>query len=72
MKNSAKQKNDQTEGKRSWKHKVKPCGDLDGASRRDNAENLELRKKDEQQEAKNLLLLNKLRRKGLITWMKPE
>ena len=23
---------------RSWKHKVKPCNDLDGASRRDKAE----------------------------------
>ena len=51
---------------------MKPCDDLDGASRRDNAENLELRKKDEQQAAKNLFLLNKLQRKGLITWMKPE
>ena len=26
------------ERKRSWKHKVKPCDDLDGASRQDNAE----------------------------------
>ena len=51
---------------------MKPCDDLEGASQRDNAENLELRKKDEQQEAKNLFLLNKLRRKGLITWMKQE
>ena len=31
--------------KRSWKHKVKPCNDLGGASRRDNRENLELRRK---------------------------
>mgnify|MGYP005831116495 CR=1 FL=1 len=31
MKNSVKQKNDQTEGKRSWNHKVKPCNDLDGS-----------------------------------------
>ena len=30
--------------KRSWKHKVKPCEDLDEASRLDNWENLELRK----------------------------
>ena len=30
------------ERRRSWKHKVKPCNDLDGALRRDNAENLEL------------------------------
>ena len=34
--------------KRSWKQKVKPCDDLDESLRRDNAENLELRKiKDE-------------------------
>ena len=34
--------------KRSWKLKVKPCDDLDGASRWDNAENFKLRKsKDE-------------------------
>ena len=33
-------KNDQTERKGSWKHKVKPCNDIDGASRRDNAEKL--------------------------------
>ena len=30
--------------KRSWEHKVNLCDDLDGASRRDNAENLELQK----------------------------
>ena len=40
MNNSVKQKDDQTEGKRSWKHKVKPCNDLEGASRRDKAEKL--------------------------------
>jgi len=34
--------------KRSWKHKVKPCDDLEGASRRDNAENLELRKRKDE------------------------
>ena len=28
------------ERERSWKHKVKPCNDLDGASRQDNAEKL--------------------------------
>ena len=33
------------ERKRSWKHKVKPCNDLDGASRWYNQENLELRKR---------------------------
>ena len=53
MKNSGNKR--MTKRKRSWKHKVKPCDDLDGASRRDNAENLELRKKDEQQAAKNFI-----------------
>ena len=32
------------ERKRSWQHKVKPCDDLDGASRWDNRESLELQK----------------------------
>ena len=36
------------ERKRSCKHKVKPCNDLDGASRRDNRENLELRKREDE------------------------
>ena len=43
--------------KRSWQHKVKPCDDLDGTSRRDNAENLELRKKDEQHITEKLIPL---------------
>ena len=34
--------------KRGWKHKVKPCDDLDGASRQDNAENLELQKRKDE------------------------
>ena len=34
--------------KRSWKHKVKSCDDLDEASRRDNMENLELRKRKDE------------------------
>ena len=34
---------------------MKPCDDLDGASRRDNAENLELWKKDEQQITEKLI-----------------
>ena len=36
---------------------MKPCDDLDGASRRDNAENLELRKKDEQHITEKLIPL---------------
>ena len=42
MKNSGNKR--MIERKRSWKYKVKPCNDLDGASRRDNRENLELQK----------------------------
>ena len=35
--------------KRSWKHKVRRCDDLDGASRRDKAKNLKLwKRKDEE------------------------
>ena len=58
MKNSGNKR--MIKKKEKLKHKVKPCDDLDGASRRDNAENLDLQKKDEQQAAKNLFLLNKL------------
>ena len=58
------------ERKGSWQHKVKPCDDLDGASRRDNAEKLGTpEKKDETIETKNLM---NLRNKELITWMKQE
>ena len=32
----------------SWKHKVKPCDDLEGASQWDNAENMELRKRKDE------------------------
>ena len=68
MKNSGNKR--MIKRKRSWKHKVKPCDDLDGASRRDNAEKLELRKKDEQQEAKNLFIMNNLRKEEtrLLGW----
>ena len=53
MKNSGNKR--MIERKGSWKHKVKPCDDLDGASRRDNAENLELQKrKDEASRTKNV------------------
>ena len=43
MKNSSNER--MVERKRSWKHKVKPCDDLEGASRRYDRENLELRKR---------------------------
>ena len=39
--------------KTSWKHKVKPYDDLDGASRQDKAENLELQKERWTNEIKN-------------------
>ena len=42
MKNSGNKR--MIKRKRSWKCKVKPCDDLDGASRRCNRGNLELRK----------------------------
>ena len=52
--------------KRSWKHKVKPCDDLDGASRWDNAENLELRKrKDEASRTEKNDMMNNSGKKKL-------
>ena len=61
MKNSSNKR--MIERKRGWKHKVKPCNDLDGASRRDNAENLELRKRKDEQ-MKSRIFMN-LRNKEL-------
>ena len=46
MKNSGNKR--MIERKRSWKHKVNPCNDLDGASRQYNRENLELRKRKDE------------------------
>ena len=43
MKNSGKKR--MIKRRELEKHKVKPCDDLDEASRRDNAENMELRKR---------------------------
>ena len=60
----------QTKRKRSWKHKVKPCNDLEGALRRNNVRKLgTLENKDEAKESENLM---SLRNKELITWMKQE
>ena len=58
------------ERKRSWKNKVKPCDDLDGASRRDNVENLELRKrKDEASRTeKNYMMNNSIKKKLDYLW----
>ena len=64
MRNSGKQNDDKR--KRSWKHKVKPCDDLDGASRRDNAKNLELRKKNRWNTGtENYFIMNNLRKKRI-------
>ena len=46
MKNSSNKR--MIERKRSWKYKVKPCNDLVGASRQDNAKNLELQKRKDE------------------------
>ena len=59
------------ERKRSWKHKVKPCDDLDGASRRYHRENLELRKrKDETSRTEKCDMMNKFRKEEtrLLGW----
>ena len=64
MKNSGNKR--MIKRKRSWKHKVKPCDDLDGASRRDNAENLELwKRKDEASRTENYFIMNNLRKKRI-------
>ena len=52
--------------------RLKPCNDLEGASRRDNAENLELRKKDEQHITEKLMSQTNSDRNELNTWMKQE
>ena len=64
MKNSGNER--MIERNRSWKHKVKPCDDLYGASRRDNAENLELQKKNRwNTRTENYFIMNNLRKKRI-------
>ena len=70
MKNSGNKR--MIKRKRSWQHKVKPCDDLDGASRWYNRENLELRKEKMNTRTENYFIMNNLRKKELITWMKQE
>ena len=54
------------ERKRSWKHKVKPCNELDGASRWYNWENLELRKRKRwNTRTENYFIMNNLRKKRI-------
>ena len=54
------------------KHKVKPFNVLDGALQRYNGENLELRKENMNTRTENYFIMNNLRKKELITWMKQE
>ena len=64
MKNSGNKR--MIKRKRSWKHKVKPCNDLDGASRWNTAENLELRKKNRwNTRTENYFIMNNLRKKRI-------
>ena len=63
MKNSGNKR--MIERKRSWKHKVKPCDDLDGASWWYNRENLELRKEKMITRTKNYFIMNNLRKKRI-------
>ena len=64
MKNSDNER--MVERKRSWKHKVKPCNDLDGALRRYTRENMELRKrKDEASRTEKNDMMNNSRKKKL-------
>ena len=64
MKNSGNKR--MIKRKRSWKHKVKPCDDLDGASWQDNADNLELRKrKDEASRTEKNDMMNNSGKKKL-------
>ena len=55
--------------KGSWKHKVKPCNDLDEALRRDKVETWNSGKERWTNEIKNL---KGLRNKELISWLKQE
>ena len=64
MKNSGNKR--MIKRKRSWKHKVKPCNDLDGASRRCDRENLELRKRKRwNTRTENYFIMNNLRKKRI-------
>ena len=64
MKNSGNKR--MIERKRSWKHKVKPCNDLDGASRWYNPENLELLKRKRwNTRTENYFIMNNFRKKRI-------
>ena len=63
MKNSGNKR--MIKRKRSWKHKVKPCNDLDGASRWYSRENLELRKEKMNTRTENYFIMNNLRKKRI-------
>ena len=63
MKNSGNKR--MMKRKRSWKHKVKPCNDLDGDLRWYNRENLELRKEKMNTRTENYFIMNNLRKKRI-------
>ena len=54
-----------TKRKGSWKHKVKPCNDLDETLRWDKVETWNSRKERRALETKNLNIVNKLRKTRL-------
>ena len=66
MKNSGKQKDNEIELK-DEKNKIKAYDDLDGGSDEMVEEIWTPKEKDESLGIKNLLIMNKLRRNGLIT-----
>ena len=54
------------------KNKIEALQWLDGALRRDKAENLELRKEKMNIRTENYFIMNNLQKKESITWMKQE
>ena len=60
-------KNDQTKGKRGWKHKVNPCTDLDESPWCTNWKRLGLQEKEEMKQLKTESLMS-LWNKELLTW----
>ena len=60
------------ERKEKLKEQGEPCNDLDEASGRYNRENLELQKEKMNILEPRIDIMNELRKKELITWMKQE
>ena len=72
MKNSVKQKDDQTEGKGSWMHKVNPCTDLDESLWWNSCKMLELREKKDELLEPRICMINHSRIRNWINSMKQE